>query len=166
MVYCPAGTYSLETKPVGKVNLTTMTAVPFGNDPRKTERYRSLWNRDDVTRPLVGFCLVGWFPMGEFPACGASGDDGYLTPEMIAPEEFMEDHVRIIREGESMDDDAIRGAFPTQAVVLWMPGIVGAKVRVLPGNVLGQKQRLSWVSNDSGSLIPGTGNDMTGGLPH
>lgn len=121
-----------------------MSAAPFGNDPRKTEGYVSFWNREDVRRPLVGFCLVGWFPMGEFMVCKDWGEEGYLTPEMINPADFLNDHIRIIREGEIMDDDAIRGASPTQAAVPWMPGIIGADVRILPGNVLGEEKHLSW----------------------
>lgn len=119
-----------------------MTA-PLGNDPGKIDRYKAFWNRDDVRRPVVGFSLVGWFPLGEFAVCRAWASDGYLTPEMIDPEAFLEDHLRILREGETIDDDLIRGACPAQAAVPWLPGMVGCKMRILPETVLGEEQHLS-----------------------
>jgi hypothetical protein len=118
--------------------------APFGNDPAKIERYRAFWKRSDVSRPLVGFSLVGWFPLQEFAACEAWGTVEYLTPEMIDPQAFLADHLRILREGESIDDDLIRGACPGQVAIPWLPGIVGCKARILPHNILGEEQNLSW----------------------
>ena len=89
-----------------------MPRKPFGNDPAKIDRYKAFWSRADVKRPLVGFTYVGWFPLEEFAAHKAWGPAAYLTPEQIDPEAFLEDHVRLLREGEMIDDDAIRGACP------------------------------------------------------
>ncbi|MCC6857297.1 MAG: hypothetical protein IT158_01990 [Bryobacterales bacterium] len=121
-----------------------MTQAPFGNDPAKIERYKAFWSRAEVSRPLAGFSLVGWFPVEEFAACRAWGGDGYLSPEMIEPEAFVPDHLRMLREGETMDDDLIRGACPGQVAIPWLPGMLGAKMRILPGNVLGEERHLSW----------------------
>jgi len=121
-----------------------MTRVPFGNDPAKIARYRAFWARDDVSRPLVGFSFAGWFPLGEFEACQAWGSDGYLTPEMIDPGAFLDDHLRMLREGEEVDDDIIRGACPAQVAIPWLPGMLGSRQRILPHNVLGEEQHLSW----------------------
>lgn len=121
-----------------------MSKAPFGNDPAKTGRYKAFWNQDDVRRPLVGFSLVGWFPFQEFSACKAWGPEDYLTPDMVDPEAFLDDHVRICREGEMLDDDVIRGACPAQAAVPWLPGMLGARLRVLPDTVLGEERHLSW----------------------
>lgn len=121
-----------------------MPKVPFGNDPAKIARYRAFWNRDEVARPLVGFSFIGWFPLGEFAACAAWGAADYLTPEMVDPEAFLPDHLRMLREGEQVDDDLIRGACPAQVAVPWMHGIVGSRLRILPQNVLGEERRLSW----------------------
>ena len=115
----------------------------FGNNPAKIERYRRFWNRLDVERPLVGFSLVGWFPLNEFAACRAWVPGEYLTPEMIDPEAFIPDHLRMLREGEEMDDDLIRGACPAQVAIPWIPGMLGAKVRVLPQNALGEERGLT-----------------------
>ncbi len=120
-----------------------MPAARFGNDPAKIERYRLFWSRGDVRRPLVGFSLVGWFPLGEFAACRAWAPGGYLTPEMIDPAAFLEDHLRILREGELIDDDLIRGACPAQAAVPWLPGMIGCRMRILPQTVLGEEQHRS-----------------------
>jgi hypothetical protein len=118
--------------------------IPFGNEPAKIAGYKAFWNRAPVARPLVGFSLVGWFPAGEFAACKAWGSAEYLTPEMIDPEAFLPDHIRMLREGEAIDDDILRGACPGQVAIPWLPGMLGCKVRILPQNVLGEEQHLSW----------------------
>ena len=121
-----------------------MTKAPYGNDPAKIGRYKDFWSRADVKRPLVGFTFVGWFPFGEFSACKSWSASTYLTPEMIDPEAFMEDHLRMVREGERIDDDLLRGACPTESAVPFLPGTVGCQVRILPDNVLGEEQNLPW----------------------
>jgi len=121
-----------------------MPPVAFGNDPAKIARYRAFWNREDVPRPLVGFTMLGWFPLGEFAAVRAWGSADYLTPDMIVPEAFLDDYLRILREGEAVDDDVIRGASPGQAAFPWLPGMLGCRSRILPQSVLAQEQHLSW----------------------
>ena len=107
-------------------------------------RYRAFWSRDAVGRPLAGFTLVGWFPVQEFAACKAWGSAEYVTPEMIDPEAFLPDHVRILREGETMDDDLIRGACPGQAAIPWLSGMAGCPVRLLRDTLLGVERHLPW----------------------
>ena len=63
---------------------------------------------------------------------------------MIKPEEFMKDEVKILTEGEITNDDIIRGAVATVAVIPWLSGIIGAKLRVLPGNIIGEELNFSW----------------------
>ena len=117
--------------------------VPFGNDRAKIARYQAFWNRSAVARPLVGFSLVGWFPVQEFQACRAWQGVDCLTPEMIRPQAFLEDHLRMLREGEIVDDDLIRGACPGQVAIPWLPGIAGCRMRVFPDSILGEEQCLS-----------------------
>src|ERR1700693_929600 len=121
-----------------------MTQAPFGNDPAKIARYKAFWNRDDVRRPLVGFSFVGWFPLQEFAACKTWGSGEYLTPDMVDPGAFIEDHIRMWREGEKTDDDLIRGACPGQVAVPWLPGMLGCKLRILPQNAMGEERHLPW----------------------
>ena len=78
---------------------------PFGNDPAKIEGYRRFWTREPMERPLVGFSLKTWFPMDEFAASRAWKGSERLTPDMIHPEDFVEDQERLLREGEVIDDD-------------------------------------------------------------
>ncbi len=121
-----------------------MSKAPYGNDPAKIARYKDFWSRAEVQRPLVGFNFVGWFPFSEFTACKNWGSLKYLTPDMIDPAAFMEDHLRMLREGEVVDDDLLRGAGPTQVAVPFLPGALGCKARILSNNVMGEEQNLSW----------------------
>ena len=121
-----------------------MSKAPFGNDPAKIERYLAFWNREAVTRPLVGFTYLGWLPLTEFAVCRAWGTSGYVKPEMIDVGRVVEDHLRLLGEGDTLEDDILRGACPLQGAVPFLPGMVGCKVRVLPQNVMGEEQKLPW----------------------
>jgi len=121
-----------------------MSKAQFGNDPSKTERYTAFWNREEVKRPLVGFSSIGWFPLGEFTACKKWCSSKYLMPDMIAPDAFMHDYIRLLQEGETFDDDLFRGACPMQVAVPFLPGILGCRLRILPDSVMGEEQHLSW----------------------
>jgi hypothetical protein len=121
-----------------------MRNAEFGNDPAKIQRYLSFWNRENVKRPLVGFTFIGWFPFGDFTACRTWGSSRYLTPDMLSPLAFMDDYIRLLREGETLDDDIFRGACPTGVVVFFLPGILGCKLRILPDSVMGEEQHLTW----------------------
>lgn len=116
----------------------------FGNDPAKLDRYRAFWRCGDAARPLVGFTMIGWFPLDEFAAARAWGTDGYITPDMVEPEAFLEDHLRMLREGETMDDDLIRGASPALVALPWLPAMLDCPLRLLPQNALGEERHLSW----------------------
>ena len=120
-----------------------MSQSEFGNDPAKVERYRAFWERAEARRPLVGFSLKSWFPLEEFEASAAWQSQDTLTPEMVEPEAFMEDQVRLLREGESADDDILRGACPSQAVP-WLCGMMGNRLKILPGSILAEERSLSW----------------------
>lgn len=121
-----------------------MARAEFGNDRSKIERYRAFWARADARRPLVGFTCVGWFPFGEFAACRRLAQDSEVEPGQVRPEEFIEDHLRMLREGETMDDDLIRGACPAQVAIPWLPASLGSPLRVLPENILGVERKLGW----------------------
>lgn len=121
-----------------------MSTAEFGNDPGKVERYRAFWSRAEVKRPLVGFTQVGWFPFSEFAACRNLPRDSHLQPDQIRPAEFIDDHLRMLREGEVMDDDLIRGACPGQVAIPWLPAALGSPLRVLPENILGEERTLEW----------------------
>ncbi len=116
---------------------------PFGNDPAKVQGYRRFWGREPVKRPLVGFSYKSWFPLDEFSASARWRKDQPLTPDMVDPEEFLDDQERLLREGEQIEDDIFRGASPSQAV-FWCCGSLGAAMRVLPGNVVAVDRSLGW----------------------
>jgi hypothetical protein len=121
-----------------------MAGASFGNDPDKLLRYRDFWTREAVERPLVGFTLRGWFPVLDYAASRAWPVDSYLTPEMVQPQAFLEDEGRLLLEGEQLDDDIIRGDMPAAAVLPWLCAMMGARLRILPGSILGEERTLPW----------------------
>ena len=121
-----------------------MLKAPFGNDPGKIERYAAFWSRADVSRPMVGFTMRGWFPLEEYAATRAWPVNAELTPDMVVPEAFLEDEERLLQEGELLGDDIIRGDMPAAAAIPWLSGILGSRLRILPGNVLGEDRSASW----------------------
>ena len=131
-----------------------MAKVPFGNDPAKIEGYKAFWRRADVSRPLVGFTMRGWFPLEEYAATRAWPVNSYLTPDMVAPEAFLLDEERLLKEGEILDDDIIRGDMPAAAVIPWLSGMLGSRLRILPGNVLGEDRSATWEEMDALRLDP------------
>jgi len=129
------------------------STVPFGNDPAKIEGYRAFWERRSASRPLVGFSLKSWFPLQEFAASAAWQTAAVLTPEMIEPEAFLDDQERLLREGEVIADDILRGASPSQAVP-WLDGMLGATLRILPASILGVERNLPWEALEGLRLDP------------
>jgi hypothetical protein len=119
------------------------SAYPFGNDPAKVAGYRAFWDRAPVRRPLVGHSIKSWFPLQEFSASAAWQDQDVLTPDMVEPEAFLDDQERLLREGEVIQDDILRGASPSQAVP-WLDGMLGATLRILPASILGAERTLPW----------------------
>ncbi|MGQ9552955.1 MAG: hypothetical protein ACUVWR_02460 [Anaerolineae bacterium] len=126
------------------VHLGDSMSYPFGNDPTKIDRYRRFWAREPVQRPLVGFSLKSWFPMLEFAAARAWRGHGWLTVDMVQPQEFVPDQERLLREGEVMDDDIIRGTCPAQEALQWFHPILGAPLRILEESTLAPDLNLPW----------------------
>ncbi len=121
------------------------SSYPFGNDPAKIDRYRAFWKRAEADRPLIGFSFVGWYPLEYFSACRSWKVNDYVTPEMLNPDQWLEDYERLLGEGEDLEDDMLRGACPIQvAFPCFIPAILGCKIRVLPDNVIGEEQKLPW----------------------
>jgi hypothetical protein len=121
------------------------SGFPFGNDPAKIQQYQAFWNRQPADRPLVGFSFVGWYPLEYFSACRSWKVNDYITPDMLKPDEWLDDYEALLREGEEAEDDILRGACPIQvAFPCFIPAILGCRIRVLPDNVLGEEQKLTW----------------------
>ena len=119
------------------------SSIPFGNDPAKIARYRAFWNREPVARPLVGFSFKSWFPLDEYAASAAWQSSYYLEPDQIEPDAFLDDQERLLREGEILDGDILRGASASQAVP-WLTAMLGGRLRILPGSILTEERPLSW----------------------
>jgi len=78
---------------------TETSQVTFGNNSAKIENYKAFWNRTSRKRPMVGFTYVGWYTTQEFIAFEQWSDDKYLKSDMINPSEFIDDHIRLLKEG-------------------------------------------------------------------
>lgn len=126
-----------------------MITAPFGNSPGKIERYKAFWNLSEVRRPMVGFTMRGWFPLEEYAATRAWPVNGYLAPEMVVPEAFLTDEEKLLGEGDILDDDIIRGDLPAAAAIPWLSGVLGSRLRILPGNILGEDQSATWEEMES-----------------
>jgi hypothetical protein len=64
---------------------------------------------------------------------------------MLTPAQWLDDYEQLLREGEDFSDDMLRGACPIQvAFPCFIPAILGCKIRVLPDNVMGEEQKVSW----------------------
>ncbi len=72
---------------------------------------------------------------------------------MVNPEDFLDDQERLLREGEQIDDDILRGACPFQAVP-WISAMLGSELRILPGNILSEEKKLPWDQVESARLDP------------
>ena len=120
-----------------------MSVTPFGNDSAKIEGYRAFWERRKTPRPLVGFSCKSWFPICEFAASSAWQPSTLLEPAMVDPKAFLDDQDRLLREGESIGDDILRGVSPSQGIP-WLCGTMGGRLRVLPGSVLALDRNLPW----------------------
>jgi hypothetical protein len=92
---------------------------------------------------MVGFTFRSWFPLQQYAPSAAWQVDDTVVPAMIVPRAFLADEERLLREGEVVDDDVLRGASPSRSI-LWLSAMLGCQVRVLPGSTLAQEQRLSW----------------------
>lgn len=121
-----------------------MSKTPFGNDPKKIEKYKAFWNREEMERPLIGFTFRGFFPLEEYRVTRSWESDTLLTPDMIEPEDFMDDEITLLKEGEILNDDIIRGDSPAAAAIPWLSGMLGSPLKRLPGNVLGEELTCSW----------------------
>jgi len=89
----------------------------FGNHRGKVSNYKAFWNRKNMKRPLVGFTFRSFLPLYEYEVARKWQPNKYLTSDMIKPEEFMKDEVKILTEGEIINDDIIRGDGAAAAVM-------------------------------------------------
>ena len=120
---------------------------PFGNDPAKVENYRRFWNRESVDRPLVGLSLKTWFSILEYSATRQWKPNDFLTPDMVKPEEFLDDQEALLKEGEHMGDDIFRGACPLQGI-RWFPAFLGFDLQILGESISAGDKSLSWEEID------------------
>lgn len=117
--------------------------IPYGNDEKKKGNYLSFWKRETCPRPMTGFSLKSWFPLKEFEAANELEKHKYLTPELIQPQEYMNDQIRLLKEGEKIEDDIFRGASAWQAIP-WLCGILGSKLRMVPSSIIAEEKNLDW----------------------
>ena len=98
----------------------------IGSD--KTNQHRDFWDRRRGMRPLVGVVVGGWSRFLENPGADELWGEGWLTPDMLHPEAFMDDDREILKAYDDLGDDLFHTAQPFPAVP-WLEAIAGCPIR-------------------------------------
>ena len=121
-----------------------MESFGFGDITEKIDVYKQFWNRTNKKKPLIGYTFKSWFPLSEYKASSAwEKKFNFLSPEMIDPDDFLEDLEGLLYKEKEIRDDIIRGACPGQFVP-WLSAAAGCRLRIMPGNILPIDGNLSW----------------------
>ncbi|MBD3307198.1 hypothetical protein GF339_12275 [candidate division KSB3 bacterium] len=103
------------------------------NDQRQVEdkirAYQKFWQREEVSRPLIGFDIGGFFSLRRFPALCELEDGAVLSPELLAPENYLAEYEAFYRRSAAIADDLIKGVAPIPAIP-WIEAMLGCQVRI------------------------------------
>ncbi len=95
------------------------------------EKHLKFWSLEKVDSPLIGFTvgtgLDSWSYWQDNKAAQSLLKLDEISPEDIAPSDFVEDQIKYLKYTESIDDDIIRSAMPL-ASIPWMEAITGCKI--------------------------------------
>lgn len=116
----------------------------YGNNPSKIDKYKTFWNLDNTDCPLIGFTLRGYLPLEEYTVTKLWRSGIMLQPEMINPEDFIDDEEKILREEELIDDDIIRGCSPMASAIDWLSVVLGSECLVSSGTTLAKELNYPW----------------------
>jgi hypothetical protein len=112
-------------------------------DIEKIVAYRRFWDRQEVERPLMGFDIGGFFPFRRFETLRRIRGKGVIQPEMIIPQECLDNYASFYRESTRIDDDLIKGVSPIPAIP-WMEAMLGCPVKVLGESIWAEERRAEW----------------------
>lgn len=94
----------------------------------KINRHLDFWGRRSGLPPLVGVVVGGWSRFLDNPGAANLWGDGLLTPDMLHPEEFVEDYRKLLNGYEEFGDDLVHTAQPFPAVP-WLEAMAGCPIR-------------------------------------
>lgn len=96
--------------------------------PDKAARHRAFWTCRDATHPLLGAIVGGWSYFRQNRGADTLWGDGYLEPDMLRPEAFVQDYRELLERYDELGDDLVHTAEPFAAVP-WLEAIAGCPVR-------------------------------------
>ena len=101
----------------------------------KIAKQLKFWNREEVDQPLIGYSIGNYFPSSRYPtATSLFKENEWITPEILNPQDFIEDYERLYQLSLSVDQDLIWVAEPLLGIP-WLEGMLGSRIRAT-GNSL------------------------------
>ena len=101
----------------------------------KLARHRSLWNLEEMDRPLITFRLL--MEGMELYHGAATLPDGLLRPDQVDPEAFLPDYDRQWQMHEEMGHDGVYCATPFWKIP-WIEAIIGCPIRISGDSIMGR----------------------------
>ena len=95
----------------------------------------------DVSRPLIGFDVGGYFPLNRFNI--PAGGNQQISPDLINPSSYLNDYEAFLRASTSVEDDLIKGVCPISAIP-WMEAMLGCNVKRGGDSIWAQERHGSW----------------------
>lgn len=95
----------------------------------KVNRYRSFWGLSEVSRPLIGFSLGGWFPLQSYRRMDKFLGRPDLRADELNPEDFLDDYERLVASWQGIEDDAIRTVAPLPPFP-WLEAMLGCRFSI------------------------------------
>jgi len=117
----------------------------------KIEGYKKFWNREEVKRPLIGYDVGGYHPFKRFKAMKKLKERKYLLPELLNPDEYINDYQDFYLESTGVDDDLIKGVTPIPAIP-WMEAMLDCPVEISGESIWAKERKASWDELDGISL--------------
>ncbi len=107
----------------------------------------AFWSRGPAQRPLIGMSVNITFPAASFTDIKIG--KGRITPDMVAPEQFLSDWDKSYERTEARGEDVFMAA-NAYAGIPWMEAIAGCEVFASPtsGSLWAEHPNPSWDSLD------------------
>ena len=110
----------------------------------KIAKQLKFWNREEVDQPLIGYSIGNYFPSSRYPtATSLFKENEWITPELLNPEDFIEDYERLYQLSLSVDQDLIWVAEPLLGIP-WLEGMLGSRIRATENSLWAEPWVEDW----------------------